>query len=90
MLFITGTKGKPPGSLNGKEAALKPWKDGWLAPLAGAMPKEDELAASWGRECAAIVPRQLVTAGGHCCPPKGSRCTTSACSPTTTPAWGST
>jgi len=45
VLFVTGTKGKPQVSLNGKDAALKPWKDGWLVALAGSFPAADELAA---------------------------------------------
>jgi hypothetical protein len=48
VLLITGTKGKPQVSLNGKEAPLKPWKDGWLVSLTGAMPKQEDLAARLG------------------------------------------
>jgi hypothetical protein len=47
-LFITGTKGKPQVVLNGNPVALKPWKqdgaEGWLVPLGGALPKDEELA----------------------------------------------
>ena len=35
-------------TLNGKEALLKPWKDGWLVALTGAFPKDDEIAARLG------------------------------------------
>jgi hypothetical protein len=48
VLFISGAKGKPQVTLNGKQAALKPWKDGWLVALAGAFPKDDEIAARLG------------------------------------------
>lgn len=43
VLFITGTKGKPSVTLNGKDAALKPWQDGWLVALAGTFPSDEEL-----------------------------------------------
>jgi hypothetical protein len=45
VLFITGAKGKPQVTLNGTEALLKPWQDGWLVALTGAFPKDDEIAA---------------------------------------------
>jgi hypothetical protein len=45
VLFITGARGKPQVSLNGKDAELRPWKDGWLLPLGGAVPADAELAA---------------------------------------------
>jgi hypothetical protein len=48
VLFITGAKSKPQVTLNGKGAALKPWKDGWLVALAGAFPQDDEIAARLG------------------------------------------
>jgi hypothetical protein len=48
VLFITGAKGKPQVTLNGKAAALKPWKDGWLVSLTGNFPKDDEIAARLG------------------------------------------
>ena len=41
VLFITGAKGKPQVTLNGKEALLKPWKDGWLVSLTGTFPSQD-------------------------------------------------
>jgi len=43
VLLITGTKGKPAVTLNGKEAALKAWKDGWLLSLTGAFLKDEEI-----------------------------------------------
>jgi hypothetical protein len=45
VLFITGAKGKPQVTLNGNEALLKPWKDGWLIPLSGEFPKDDQIEA---------------------------------------------
>jgi hypothetical protein len=45
VLLITGTKGKPAVTLNGKEAALKAWKDGWLLSLTGAFLKDEEIEA---------------------------------------------
>lgn len=45
VLLISGTQGKPQVTLNGKQAALKPWKDGWLVALTGTFPKDDEIAA---------------------------------------------
>jgi hypothetical protein len=48
-LFITGVKGKPTVTLNGKDvtAALKPWTQqgtaGWLVPLVGALPPDAQL-----------------------------------------------
>ena len=45
VLLITGTKGKPQVTLNGKEAALKPWQAGWLVALAESFPPDQELAA---------------------------------------------
>ena len=61
MLFIAGAKGKPQVTLNGTDVtgALKAWKqdgvDGWLIPLAGKFPPEDQIdarldAAGVGRE----------------------------------------
>jgi hypothetical protein len=50
LLFITGTKGKPRATLNGRDvtAALKPWKqdgvDGWLVSLSGTFPKDETIA----------------------------------------------
>ena len=43
VLWITGAKAKPQVTLNGKEATLKSWKDGWLVALAGEFPKDDEI-----------------------------------------------
>jgi hypothetical protein len=51
LLFVTGAKGKPQVTLNGREvtAALKPWKqgdeDGWLVSLTGTLPKDEDIAA---------------------------------------------
>jgi hypothetical protein len=45
VLFITGVKGKPAVTLNGKDALLKPWQDGWLVALTGTFPPEAEMAA---------------------------------------------
>ena len=45
VLLITGAKGKPQVRLNGQEAALKPWKDGWLVSLTGNFPTDEEIAA---------------------------------------------
>jgi len=50
VLLITGTKGQPQVSLNGKAAALKPWQDGWLVSLTGQWPDEAELAARLGKD----------------------------------------
>jgi hypothetical protein len=44
VLYITGAGNRPEVRLNGKPATLKPWKKGWLVALAGAFPKDDELA----------------------------------------------
>ncbi len=59
-LFITGTKGKPQVALNGRDVSgtLRPWKDGWLVPLGGALPKEEELAL------------RLAPSGGHDAAPR--------------------
>lgn len=49
LLFITGNRGKPQVTLNGKDvtAAIKRWKqdgaDGWLVSLTGAFPKDEEI-----------------------------------------------
>jgi hypothetical protein len=48
VLFIRGANGKPQVTLNGKPAALKPWKDGWLVALTGTFPEDDEIAAQLG------------------------------------------
>ena len=51
LLFVTGAKGKPQVTLNQRDvtAALKPWKqddaDGWLIPLSGTFPKDEEITA---------------------------------------------
>jgi hypothetical protein len=51
LLFVSGTAGKPKVTLNDRDlsAALKPWKhdraEGWLVPLAGAFPPDDQIAA---------------------------------------------
>jgi hypothetical protein len=43
VLWITGAKTQPHVTLNGNEAALKPWKNGWLVSLSGGFPKDDEI-----------------------------------------------
>ena len=45
VLFVTGTKGKPQVTMNGKDSTIKPWKDGWLVSLTGLFPKDEEIAA---------------------------------------------
>ena len=45
VLLITGAKQKPQVTFNGKEALLKPWKDGWLVSMTGEFPKDEEIAA---------------------------------------------
>jgi hypothetical protein len=51
LLFVSGTKGKPSATLNGKDvgASLRAWTqgttEGWLVPLAGALPADDQVAA---------------------------------------------
>jgi hypothetical protein len=51
VLLVTGVKGKPQVTLNGKDitASLKAWKregvEGWLVPLAGAFLPDAELAS---------------------------------------------
>jgi hypothetical protein len=51
LLFVSGTKDKPKVMLNGKDvsAGLKAWKQdgtaGWLVPLVGDLPADDQIAA---------------------------------------------
>jgi hypothetical protein len=40
VLWITGTKSKPAVTLNGKDAELRPWKEGWSVSLTGQWPTE--------------------------------------------------
>ncbi len=48
VLLITGMKGKPLVTLNGKGAELKKWKDGWLLALTDAFLKDEEIATRLG------------------------------------------
>jgi hypothetical protein len=50
VLLITGAKGKPQVSLNGKAATLKPWEGGWLVSLTGERLNDAELAARLAKE----------------------------------------
>ncbi len=51
LLLITGAKGKPAVKLNGKDISgeIRQWKqdgaDGWIVPLAGNLPKDEEISA---------------------------------------------
>ena len=49
-LLITGVKGKPKVTLNGKDAMLKPREGGWLVSLTGEWLPDAELAARLGKE----------------------------------------
>jgi hypothetical protein len=60
VLFVTGAKTRPKVTLNDSDvtAALKAWKqdgaDGWLVPLVGTFPKDEEIAARLQAAKAAI------------------------------------
>ncbi len=63
VLFVAGAKARPKVTLNDRDvtAAIKAWKqdgtDGWLVPLNGAFPKDDEVAARLRAARAAIGAR---------------------------------